>query len=104
MKIVQVDPLPNVNKFKNKEDFCNKLIQEVINITKNNSLMEKSNKRIFEVTNYRNSLILKNQDLDKLLEKSNKMKEDLTDKINMLTEDNARLRDKFLLILQPEKE
>ena len=101
MKITQLESLPSIYKFKNKEDFCNRLIQEVITISKNNSLYSKKNKKISELEKYRNTLITKDERLNMLLEKSISMKEDLTSKITMLIEDNNVVRNKLLEILHP---
>jgi hypothetical protein len=100
MNIIQVNPLPNVNKFKNKEDFCNRLIQEVITITK--KIPSKTNKKIIELNNYKNKLILENENLDKLLQKSYDMKNNINNKIKILVEDNNKIRNKYLDILKPE--
>ena len=62
------DRKKHIYKFKNKEDFCNRLIQEIIHISKNNSLYLKRNKKIEELEKYKNSLISKNEKLDILLE------------------------------------
>lgn len=99
MKISQLEPLPSIYKFKNKEDFCNRLIQEVITISKNNSLYSKKNKKIIELEKYRDMLNTKNERLNMLLEKSISMKEDLTSKITLLVEDNNVVRNKLLEIL-----
>ena len=99
MKITQLEPLPSRYKVKNKEDFCNRLIQEVITISKNNSLYSKKNKKIIELEKYRNTLITKDERLNMLLEKSISMKEDLTSKITMLIEDNNVVRNKLLELL-----
>ena len=96
MKISQLEPLPSIYKFKNKEDFCNRLIQEVITISKNNSLYSKKNKKIIELEKYRDMLNTKNERLNMLLEKSISMKEDLTSKITLLVEDNNVVRNKLL--------
>lgn len=101
MKISQLEPLPSIYKFKNKEDFCNRLIQEVITISKNNSLYLKKNKKIEELTKYKNVLNTKNERLNNLLEKSINMKEDLTSKISLLVEDNNVVRNKLLELLHP---
>ena len=101
MKITQLEPLPSIYKFKNKEDFCNRLIQEVITISKNNSLYSKKNKKIIELEKYRDMLNTKNERLNMLLEKSISMKEDLTSKITLLVEDNNVVRNKLLEILHP---
>lgn len=101
MKITQLEPLPSIYKFKNKEDFCNRLIQEVITISKNNSLYLKKNKKIEELTKYKNVLNTKNERLNNLLEKSINMKEDLTSKISLLVEDNNVVRNKLLELLHP---
>jgi len=100
MKITTIDPLPNIHKFKNKEEFCNRLVQEVINITKSNSISLKSNSKIIDLTMYKNKLILKNEKLDMLLEKSKVMKEELNSKINLLSEDNDMFRNKLLEIVE----
>lgn len=100
MKITQLEPLPSIYKFKNKEDFCNRLIQEVITISKNNSLYSKKNKKIIELEKYRNTLNTKDERLNMLLEKSINMKEDLTSKISLLVEDNNVVRNKLLELLQ----
>jgi hypothetical protein len=99
VKISQLEPLPSIYKFKNKEDFCNRLIQEVITISKNNSLYLKKNKKIEELTKYKNVLNTKNERLNNLLEKSINMKEDLTSKITMIIEDNNNVRNKLLELL-----
>jgi hypothetical protein len=99
VKITQLEPLPSIYKFKNKEDFCNRLIQEVITISKNNSLYLKKNKKIEELTKYKNVLNTKNERLNNLLEKSINMKEDLTGKITMIIEDNNNVRNKLLELL-----
>ena len=104
MKITQLEPLPSIYKFKNKEDFCNRLIQEVITISKNNSLYSKKNKKIIELEKYRDMLNTKNERLNMLLEKSISMKEDLTSKITLLVEDNNVVRNKLLELLHPEGE
>jgi hypothetical protein len=101
VKITQLEPLPSIYKFKNKEDFCNRLIQEVITISKNNSLYLKKNKKIEELTKYKNVLNTKNERLNNLLEKSINMKEDLTSKISLLVEDNNVVRNKLLELLHP---
>ena len=101
MKITQVEPLPNIYKFKNKEEFCNRLIQEVVTICKNNPLYSKPNKKILELINHSNKLIVKNEKLDMLLEKSKNMKNDLNNKISLLNEDNNKFRNKLLEILHP---
>jgi hypothetical protein len=101
VKISQLEPLPSIYKFKNKEDFCNRLIQEVITISKNNSLYLKKNKKIEELTKYKNVLNTKNERLNNLLEKSINMKEDLTSKISLLVEDNNVVRNKLLELLHP---
>lgn len=99
MKITQLEPLPAIYKFKNKEDFCNRLIQEVITISKNNSLYSKKNKKIIELEKYRDMLNTKDERLNMLLEKSISMKEDLTGKITMIIEDNNNVRNKLLELL-----
>jgi DNA integrity scanning protein DisA with diadenylate cyclase activity len=99
VKIIQTEPLPSIYKFKNKEDFCNRLIQEVLSISKNNSLFLKKNKKINELEKYRNVLNTKNEKLNMLLEKSINMKKDLTSKITMLIEDNNNVRNKLLELL-----
>ena len=104
MKITQLESLPSIYKFKNKEDFCNRLIQEVITISKNNSLYSKKNKKIIELEKYRDMLNTKNERLNMLLEKSISMKEDLTSKITLLVEDNNVVRNKLLELLHPEGE
>jgi DNA integrity scanning protein DisA with diadenylate cyclase activity len=101
VKITQLEPLPAIYKFKNKEDFCNRLIQEVITISKNNSLYSKKNKKIIELEKYRDVLNTKNERLNNLLEKSINMKEDLTSKISLLVEDNNVVRNKLLELLHP---
>ena len=100
MKITQTDPLPSIYKFKNKEDFCNRLIQEVITICKNNPLYSKPNKKISDLSQYRSKLISKNEKLNSLVEKSKDMKLDLTSKISMIIEDNNQYRNKLLELLQ----
>jgi len=100
VKITQIEPLPSIYKFKNKEDFCNRLIQEVITISKNNSLFLKKNKKISELEKYRNILNTKNEKLNMLLEKSINMKKDLTGKISLLVEDNNNVRNKLLELLK----
>jgi phosphatidylinositol kinase/protein kinase (PI-3 family) len=99
VKISQLEPLPSIYKFKNKEDFCNRLIQEVITISKNNSLYSKKNKKIIELEKYRNTLNTKDERLNMLLEKSVSMKDDLTSKITMLIEDNKSVKNKLLELL-----
>jgi len=99
MKIIKIESLPNVNKFKNKEDFCNRLIQKVMSISKKSLAMEGSNKKINEVIEYRNKLITKSQKLDNLLEKSKDMKKDLTEKIDVLIESNNKYRNRLLEML-----
>lgn len=103
MNITQIDSVPSIYKFKNKEDFCNRLIQEIIHISKNNSLYLKRNKKIEELEKYKNSLISKNEKLDILLEKSKNMKADLNSKISLLVEDNNKYKNKLLKILNPEE-
>jgi hypothetical protein len=100
MRIHQIEPILSVNKFKNKEDFCNKLIQKVISLTKNNPIYLKSNKKILELDKLKNSLTNKNNKLDSLLEKSKIMKEDLTNKVNVLVEENNMYKDKLLNVLK----
>ena len=99
MKITKVEPLPNVLKFKNKEDFTNRIIQEVMVTCKKNSRFAKTNRTIFKLDEYKNNLILKNEKLDDLIEKSHKMKEELNDKINLLVEANNKFKNKLLEII-----
>jgi len=103
MKIKKIDSVISINKFKNKEDFCNRLLQELSEIYKNNPTMEKANKKVVEITNRKNQLFNKNEKLDKLLEKSETMKKELASKINMLTETNNNYRTKLLEILETKQ-
>jgi len=99
MKITQIENAMTVQKFKNKEDFCNRLIQEVLMLSKN-SLFHKKNKKIEDLSKYKNKLISKEKKLDSLLEKSKSIKEDLNNKINLLVEDNVKYKNRLLNNLQ----
>lgn len=100
MKIIQISPIPSVYKFKNKEDFCNRLIQEILIICKNNPLYLKSNKKLLSLSKYKNTLVEKNEKLDSLIEKSIEMKTDIINKISLLTDDNNQYRNNLLKILE----
>lgn len=99
MRIIRISESPNVNNFKNKEEFCNKLIQEVINITKNNSISTKASNKIKDIEQYLNTLKEKDKKLNELLDKSYKMKNELNEKIKFLDEDNNKYKEKLLNIL-----
>lgn len=99
MKITKIENVMSVQKFKNKEDFCNRLIQEIMVISKNN-LFHKKNKKIEDLSKYKNKLISKEKKLDSLLEKSKSIKEDLNNKINLLVEDNVKYKNRLLNNLQ----
>jgi len=103
MKIKKIDSVISINKFKNKEDFCNRLLQEISEIYKNNPIMEKTNKKVVEITNRKNQLLSKNKRLDNLLEKSEVMKKELASKTIMLTEENNNYRNKLLEILETKQ-
>lgn len=96
MKITKLESLPNILKFKNKEDFTNRLIQQVITICKNDALFLKSNDRITKLDLYKKELDLKNEKLDSLLEKSSQMKSELKKKIHDTTESNKIFKEKLL--------
>ena len=104
MRIKNIESLPAVNTFKNKEDFCNRLIQEVILICKNNPIYSKPNKKTIELSNIKSNLINKIEKLDSLLEKSKDMKKDLNSKIDILVEDNSMYKEKLLNILHSKEE
>lgn len=99
MKITQIEPLPSINKFKNKEDFCNTLIQKILMLSKENKLFLKTNTRITELNNKKNNLLKKGEKLNGLLEKSKVMKNDLSNKINTLTEENNLYKNKLIELL-----
>ena len=100
MKIQNVEELPSVKKFKNKEDFCNRIIQEVMTMSKNHLLSKNSNKKMIEVENHKKDLISKNKKLDMLLEKASTMQQDLYEKTKSLIEENNNYRSKLLELLE----
>lgn len=104
MRIEKLDSIPSSLKFKNKEDFTNRLIQEVIFICKKNSIFLDLNKKTSKVNVYKNDFSEKNEKLDKLLEKSKDMKEIVTNKINLLVENNNNLKNKLLQLITINKE
>ena len=104
MKITRIDPLPNVLKFKNKEDFSNRIVQEVLEISKNSIVFSAVNKKILKLSNYEKSLKNKSQKLDQLIEKSKVLKTDLTNRIQEVAEHNNKFRDKLLEILNEKEE
>ena len=102
MKVTNIESL-SLNKFKNKEEFCNRLLQEVTSICKNFPSIIKSNEKEIELKNYKDKLLSKNESLDILLKKSEEMKNDLNSKIEILKVDNDTYRDKLLELLGGEK-
>ena len=104
MKITQIEPLPSINKFKNKEDFCNTLIQKILTISKKNKFFSKTNTRFIKLTKLENSLIKKGENLNTLLEKSKAIKNDLSSKIIILTEENNLYKNKLINILSKSEQ
>lgn len=100
MRIIQNSPLPSIKKLKNKEDFCERIIQEVVSIIKENKICSKTNDKISKLTKIKNKLILKNEKLESLIEKSLKMKNDLNEKINSLIEENNSFKKNLINVLQ----
>lgn len=86
MKIQQISPL--VHKFKNKEEFCNKIIQEIMLVSKNNKTLSNDNVKLNKLIKIEKKLIEKNNKLDSLLEQSKNVKKELYEKINIITEEN----------------
>jgi len=104
VKIKKIEPLPNVLKFKNKEDFSNRIVQQVLNICKDSTLFSSSNKKILELKKHESDLINKDEKLNELLEKSKSLKNNLTNKIQELNENNIKIKSKLLSILNNGKE
>jgi hypothetical protein len=100
MKIQSIDEVPSVKRFKNKEDFCNRIIQEVTSISKNYLLSKNSNKKIIELENHKKDLISKNEKMNLLLEKASVMQKELIEKTNLLVEENNLYRDTLLNLLE----
>jgi uncharacterized protein YaaN involved in tellurite resistance len=100
MKITKVGELPNILKIKNKEDFSNRLIQEVLSICKNHSIFSKATSRITKLNQYKENLDERNQKLDSLIDKSNKTKMELQEKIKFLDSNNNKIKSKLIQILE----
>jgi hypothetical protein len=104
MKIKNVEPMISVNKFKKKEDFCNRLIQEVVIICKNKLISKTAVKKIDNVENYKKKLLEKNEQLDKLLEKSSVIQKDISKKLQIVIEENKVYKNKLLEMLENSTE
>jgi len=85
MKIQQINP---IHKFKNKEEFCNKLIQQIISVSKENKTLSKDNIKLNKLIEIEKKLIEKNNKLDSLLDQSKNVKKELDEKINTIIEEN----------------
>ena len=85
MKIQQIKP---IHKFKNKEEFCNKLIQQIISVSKENKTLSKDNIKLNKLIEIEKKLIEKNNKLDSLLDQSKNVKKELDEKINTIIEEN----------------
>jgi hypothetical protein len=104
MKIKNIEPMISVNKFKNKEDFCNRLIQEVVSICKNKLVSKSAVKKIEKAENHKNKLLEKNEKLVKLLEKSSIIQKDISEKLQNIIEENKAYKNKLLEMLENSTE
>lgn len=103
MRIKKVEPLPNIFKFRNKEDFTNRIIQEVILICKDKPDFLSTNKKILKLKKVEEELLNKDEKFNLLLEKSKNLKNDLTNKIKTLSDDNNNFKNKLLQIIESNK-
>lgn len=96
MKVTKIDSLPSIVKFKNKEDFTNRLIQQVVFICKNNSIFSTNNTRLNKLESYKQELVTKNEKINSLLEKSTTMKNLLQTEITETYEENKKFKERLL--------
>jgi len=101
VKITKVNSLPEVSKFKNKEEFSNRIVQEVLSLSVSNNLFDQSNKKITGLQKYKKELFKKNERLDGILQKSKEMKEDFSIKIDDLNKSNIQYKNRLLEMLHP---
>lgn len=100
MKIKSIELDPKIKKFKSKDEFCNRMVEEVYYLTKNNKIYSKNNDVMIKMLKYKNNLIAKNEKLDSLLEQSKIMKEDLNSKLNNVIEQNNKYRERLINLLK----
>jgi hypothetical protein len=102
MKLHSAEKIPHIKKFKNKEDFCNRIIQEVTTISKNYILTKSSNEKMIKIEDHKRELLSKGKQLDSLLENSSIMQEELVKKTELLVEENNTYRNMLLELLESD--
>ena len=95
MKVIKPDPLLSISKLKNKEEFVNQLMQQVICICREDKTIT-INSKIKKLNEYKNTLLEKDNKLNILLEKSNKIKEGIQKQLIEINEDNLRLQERLI--------
>jgi len=95
MNIIKSDPPPLIMNLKNKEDFINRLITQIMIICKEDNYFPIS-KKIKKLEEYKRTLQEKNNNLTILLEKSNKIKEGMNKQLAEIEENSLKLREHFI--------
>ena len=95
MKIIKEDSLPSISKLKNKEEFVNQLVQQVMIICKEDKSFSIV-KKLKTLDEYKSSLKEKNENLKNLLEKSSKIKEEFDKQITNVDEENVYLKQRLI--------
>jgi len=95
MNIIEIDSIPSLSKLKNKEQFINQLIQQVMIICREDKSFS-INKKIEKLNVYRDTLKKKDFNLQNLLEKSKKIREGFDKEISEIDEDNTKLKNKLI--------
>jgi len=100
MNIIK-ETLPCSSNFKNKEEFVNKIIQQVLVICKEDKSFN-TNSKIKKINEYKQVLQEKNNKLNILLDKSKKIKEDMEKQLNEFEESNIKMKQRLLSQLGSE--
>lgn len=96
MRVINIEEGQKISKLKNKEEFCDRLIQEILMFLKNNPLSFKTNEKIKKIDKQKEVLLKKESTLNDLLVKSSNMKIDLDSKIKLITENNELIKSRLL--------
>jgi hypothetical protein len=100
MNIIK-DSLSTVFHIKNKEEFIDKLLLQVLTICREDKSFTTQSK-IKKINEYKIELQEKDNKLNILLEKSNKIKEEMEKQLLELNENNTRVKQRLLLQLGSE--